>query len=94
MSFKLISGLHDSKFKGLNYQHKFGMGCKNLSFWYRDFVAMCKKFLNNNYLFEMKFLQHFLQLRMFSQATRKAVVGHMLCRTALPGACFFWLYVA
>jgi len=36
MSFKLISGLHDSKFKGPNYQHKFGMGCKNLSFWYRD----------------------------------------------------------
>jgi len=50
---------------------------------------MCKKFLNNNYLFEMKFLQHLLQLRMFSQAARKAVVGHMLCRTALPGACFF-----
>ena len=32
----LLQACTTHKLKGPNYQHKFGMGCKNLSFWYRD----------------------------------------------------------
>jgi len=35
------------KLEGPNYQHKFAVGRKSLSFRCRDFVAMWKKFWNN-----------------------------------------------
>jgi len=80
MSFKLTSGLHDSQAQRAKLSTQIWHGLqKSISFWYRDFVAMCKKLLNNNYLFEMKFLQHLLQLTTFSQATRKAVVWATCC---------------
>ena len=66
----------------------------SISFRCRDFVVMWKKFWNNNYLFEVALLQHFLHLRKFSRAVRKAFTGHVLCTPALPGACFFWVYIS
>ena len=55
----------------------------------KDFVVVWEKFWNDNYLFEVGPLQHFMQLRELSQAGRKAFVGrmrtagHMLGRLAL-----------
>jgi len=39
---------------------------KSISFRCRDFVVAWKKLLNDNYLFEVELLQHFLQLRKLS----------------------------
>jgi len=49
----------------------------SISFRCGDFVAVWKKFWNDNHLFEVEFLQHFLQLRKLSRS-----VGRMLCRPA------------
>jgi len=69
------------KLEGPNYHHRFAADLKSLSFRCRYFVVVCKKFWNDNYLFEVELLQHFLQLRKFShRAVRK---GRMLCRRGL-----------
>jgi len=47
-----------------------------------DFVVAWKKFWNN-YLFEVKLLQHFLQLRKLSQAARKDFASLLLCRPGI-----------
>ena len=52
----------------------------SISFRCGDFVVVWKKIWNDNCLFEVEFLQHFLQLRKLSQAARKAFAGRMLCR--------------
>jgi len=52
---------------------------KYISFRYQDFVVVWKKFWNDNNLFEVQLLQHFLQLRKFSRAARKPSADHMLC---------------
>jgi len=73
-----------TKLKGPNYQHKFAAGGpqKFISFRCRDFVAVWKKFWNDNCLFEITLLQHFHQLKKLSQTARKAFAGHMLCKPA------------
>jgi len=48
-----------------------------------DFVVVWTKFWNDNYFFEVELLQHFLQLRNLSRASRKPFVGRLLCRAAL-----------
>jgi len=55
----------------------------SISFRCGDFIVVWKKFWNNNYLFEFKLLQHFLQLRKLSRTARKAFAGRMLCRRGL-----------
>jgi len=52
----------------------------SISFRCRDFVAVWKKFRNDNYLFEVDLLQHFLQMRELSWSARRAFVGHNAAR--------------
>jgi len=66
-----MRGLHNSESpKGQRPQ-------KSISFRCRHFVEVWMKFWNDNYLFEVEFLQHFLQLRKFSRAARKAFVADL-----------------
>ena len=63
-----------------------------ISFWYGYFIVAWNKIWNDNYLFEVELLQHFLQLRKLALAARKAFAGRMLpagrmlCRSALKVA--------
>jgi len=50
---------------------------KSILFRRRDFVIPRKKFWNDNYIFEVEVLQHFVQLRKLSLAVRKSFTGHM-----------------
>jgi len=82
---KVMSGeyLHNS-------QNSKGQTCrgpqKSISFWWKDFVVVLKKFQNDNYWFEVEILQHFMQLIKLSWVARKAFAGsmqpagRMLCR--------------
>ena len=64
------------KLEGPNYQHKFTAGPqKSISFWCGDFIVAWNKIWNDNHLFVVELLQHFLQLRKLALATRKAFAG-------------------
>ena len=52
----------------------------SISFRCGDFVVVWKKFWKNNCLLEVEIVQHFLQLRKLSRATRNAFTDRMLCR--------------
>jgi len=58
----------------------------SISFECGDFVVVWKKFWNDTYVFEVELLQHFLQLRKLSRASRKPFLVRLLCRAALEWA--------
>jgi len=48
-----------------------------------SFIVLWKKFWNDSYLFEVKLLQHFLQMRKLLWVAKISSAGHMLCRPGL-----------
>jgi len=58
-----------------NYQHKFAVGRKGL--FHFDVISLQygRNCANDNYLFEVELLQHFLQMRKLSRAPRKALAA-------------------
>jgi len=59
------------KLEGPNYQH-YRRPQESTSFRCGDFVVARNKIGNNNYLFDVELLQHFLQLRKLARAARKS----------------------
>ena len=78
-SFSLTtSGLHNSESSKGKISTLICRGPQmSISFRCGDFIVVWNKFWNSNYLFEVEFLQHFLQLRNLSRA------GRILCRGGL-----------
>jgi len=75
------------KLEGTNHQHKFAAGPqKSIWFWCGDFIVAWNKSWNDNCLFKVELLQHFLQLRKLALVARKALqpAGRMLCRSVKP----------
>ena len=63
------------KLEGPNYQHKCAAGRK----------VYMEEITERQLLIRGRALQHFLQFRKLSRATRKAFAGRMLCRPAVYG---------
>jgi len=81
------------KLEGSNYQHKFFTGYRSLFQFNRAFVLVWKKLRNDNCLFEVELLQHFLQLRKLSRAVCYAGLG-LYNQLDFCQICAFWLNIS